>query len=659
MKNKKITSFIMSLTTCLTAISTTPCCIKAEKTNMKYEYGVFLGADPEDISYMDNYKKIVIDAQYFEEEEISKLKESGHTVYSYLNLGSVEKFRPYYKKYKKYSLGSYENWTDEKWIDVSQKEWQDFIVDELAKDILDKGVDGLWVDNCDVYYNFQNDRIYNGVTDILMGLKDYDTYVIVNGGDTYVSKYAEEKKSLDAVMDAVNQETVFSAIDWDNDLFTENDDDTREYFQDYCKLVSDYGKDVYLLEYTENSDIIDKIKSYCYENGYTYYASDTLDLLTPGQEKGSQLLTELTSEYDSYVDPDDVAEPGHTGVNEKVSTFKPGLWELRNCETAISEYIYFAPNGKNFISFFTDYGSRMDGEYILENDQFRKKYDAGSVEESTALIYEDIAYLKYPDGTVDVLRYISDVSPDDFSFVCNAEITVFLINYYEKTTGILLNPYYFEIKDVNGETNVYFTEDIDYNEDSVIQCYTFDRFTGECTDEKGMKIKFDNTPNPGTYFTKGLWKWEDLYGEGEEGYYWFSGNEEDSVSYNTAIKRQFDFTYHLSNGRGIAYMNDYAWFFFTFDEINDGLILTQYYPEGNVFIVKLTFIGAAEKNEVAWNGKDIIISPTEPEKYTAEDAELFKSYLLGNICDLGGKNYDLNNDGIWNIYDFIELRKII
>ena len=65
------------------------------------------------------------------------------------------------------------------------------------------------------------------------------------------------------------------------------------YFQDYCKLVSDYGKDVYLLEYTENSDIIDKIRSYCYENGYTYYASDTLDLLTPVVYKLVYLINRL------------------------------------------------------------------------------------------------------------------------------------------------------------------------------------------------------------------------------------------------------------------------------------------------------------------------------------------------------------------------------
>ena len=658
MKNNKITSFIMAITTCFAAVSADPCCIKAETADIKYEYGVFLGADPEDISYMENYRKIVIDAQYFEDEEISELKEAGHTVYSYLNLGSVEKFRPYYKKYKKYSLGKYENWTDEKWVDVSQKEWQDFVVDKLAKDILDKGVDGLWVDNCDVYYNFKNDSIYNGITDILTGLKAYDTYVIINGGDTYISKYAEDNNSLDDVMDAVNQETVFSAIDWDNDLFTENDDDTREYFQDYCKLVSDHGKDVYLLEYTVNSDIIDNVKNYCYENGYTYYVSSTLDLLTPGQEKGSQPLAELIPEDDYYSDPDAIAELGLPGAGKKVSTFKPGFWGVSYNGASVAEYIYFDPNGKDFISFSANSGANMGGEYILENSRFRKTYETGYAEESTASIYEDRASLEYPDGRMDAMTYISDVSPEDYRFLCNTEIIELLTEYYEKTNGILLNPYCFDIEDTFGTVSVYFTEDIYRNEDSAFQCYTIDRFTGECTDENGVKIKLDNTPAPGAYFTKGLWKCEGISDDCAEGYYWFSGNEEDSVSYDITYKEQFDFSYHLSNGRGIAYMNDCLWFF-TCDEINDGLILTWYCPEGAYCTEKLTFIGAAEKDEVVWNGDDVIISVHEPEIYTLEDAELFISFLLGNSSDLGDKDFDLNKDGILNIFDLVELVKMV
>ena len=38
---------------------------------------------------------------------------------------------------------------DEKWVDVSEPKWQSFILDDLAPSILDKGVDGLFIDNVD------------------------------------------------------------------------------------------------------------------------------------------------------------------------------------------------------------------------------------------------------------------------------------------------------------------------------------------------------------------------------------------------------------------------------------------------------------------------------------------------------------------------------
>lgn len=291
MKKSNLFSRIMASVLCCAAVFNVSHSINAQAADIKYEYGVFLGADPEDIKDMESYRKIVIDAQYYSKEEVSSLKESGHIVYSYINLGSVEEFRDYFDTFSKYYLGVYENWEDERWIDVSQKEWQDFIVNKIAKDILDTGVDGLFVDNCDVYYNFKKDKIYDGVTEILKGFKAYGTYVMINGGDTYVREYAKRNKNLDAVMDAVNQESVFSAINWDNKTFTKNKSSEREYFQEYCKLVSDNGKDVYLLEYTKDNELIGSIKEYCSDNGYTYYASSTLDLVTPGQEKGSQLIT--------------------------------------------------------------------------------------------------------------------------------------------------------------------------------------------------------------------------------------------------------------------------------------------------------------------------------------------------------------------------------
>ena len=303
MDNSSVMKKIAAAALCVGTVFGSSCSLRTDAAAIRYEYGVFLGAEPEDIPDMESYKKIVVDAQSFSDIQISRLKESGHIVYSYINIGSVEEYRSYFDTYSKYTLGVYENWEDERWVDVSQKEWQDFSVKKLAKEILDKGVDGLFVDNCDVYYNFNNDRIYDGVTEILKGLKGYGTYVIINGGDTYVQEYAGRNGDLSAVMDAENQESVFSAINWDDNSFTENTASDRKYFQDYCKLVSDLGMDVYLLEYTKNSSTIEAVKEYCAENGYTYYASSSLELKAPGQEKGSQLLRETrTAAGDANLD---------------------------------------------------------------------------------------------------------------------------------------------------------------------------------------------------------------------------------------------------------------------------------------------------------------------------------------------------------------------
>ena len=253
--------------------------IEVEDGRIVFKYGVFLGAEPEDVPAMKPYEIIVLDAQYFSKETIKELKDSGHTVYSYINVGSIENFRPYYKDYEKFALGDYEHWDEEKWVDVSQKEWQDFIVKDLAVKLLDKGIDGFFVDNADVYYNYEREEIFEGMTAILKGLKNYGTYVSINGGDTYVMEYADRNKTLDPVMDAVNQETVFSAIKWKKNTFGRNTASERKYFMEYVETVKGYGKDVYLLEYTTDPELIADIREYCEKMGFSYYVSSSLELV--------------------------------------------------------------------------------------------------------------------------------------------------------------------------------------------------------------------------------------------------------------------------------------------------------------------------------------------------------------------------------------------
>lgn len=261
---------------------------KPAESEIMYEYGVFLGAEPESLPEMFPYRTVVLDAQYFTSEQISELKGTGHTVYSYINIGALENFRPYYGKYEPLTLGAYENWDEERWVDVSRPEWQSFILDELSPAILAKGVDGFFVDNCDVYSNYPTNGIFEGTAALLKGLKSTGAYVVINGGDEFVTRYAEKYGTVGDIMDAVNQETVFSRIDWDKNSFSANPDDERKYFQGYCERVAALGGDVYLLEYTTDGGLIKDVADYCAAHGFTYYASQTLELLMPKDYIGSQ-----------------------------------------------------------------------------------------------------------------------------------------------------------------------------------------------------------------------------------------------------------------------------------------------------------------------------------------------------------------------------------
>ena len=75
------------------------------KTLEKNDYGVFLNADASSLERFKKYDLIVIDAQYFTKKDIESLHQNGTKVYTYLNIGSVENFREYYKTYEKFTIG--------------------------------------------------------------------------------------------------------------------------------------------------------------------------------------------------------------------------------------------------------------------------------------------------------------------------------------------------------------------------------------------------------------------------------------------------------------------------------------------------------------------------------------------------------------------------
>ena len=244
------------------------------------DYGVFLNADASSLKQLKNYDLIVIDAQYFTKSDIELLHQNGTKVYTYLNIGSIENFREYYTTYEKLTIGRYEHWDEEKWVDVADPDWQKFM-EQLSQELFEKGVDGFFIDNCDVYYYAPRESIFEGLTAILQNIMTFDKAVIINGGDTYVTEYRERYGAIDHIMTGVNQESVWSAIDFDKGTFHEQTKETRDYYCNYLEACQADGMDVYLLEYTTDKKLIQKIKKYCNEHDFHFYISNSLELEFP------------------------------------------------------------------------------------------------------------------------------------------------------------------------------------------------------------------------------------------------------------------------------------------------------------------------------------------------------------------------------------------
>ena len=244
------------------------------------DYKVLIGMAPDKAMNLKGIKTLVIDAEFFSEEEVARLHANGNTnILSYLNIGSIETFRDDYAAFADTALGDYENWDEEKWVNVADKRWQKRIKSK-AQLLLQKGIDGFFLDNADVYYQYQTPEIYQGLMSLLYEIHQEHKPIIINGGDTFITE-AMLHNSLKGVVTGVNQESVFTEIHFKTHTFGVKSAEEREYFLEYLAQCKTYGLTVYLLEYGANKKLEKEIKAYCERNGFIYDISHSLQLDKP------------------------------------------------------------------------------------------------------------------------------------------------------------------------------------------------------------------------------------------------------------------------------------------------------------------------------------------------------------------------------------------
>ena len=248
------------------------------------DYGAFLGRSDNDVNFFSSYQYISLELDEFTDTNINRLSNKGVQFFAYLNVGSLETYRDYYEDYESLTFKEYDNWPDERWIDVSNESWQNFVVNTLAKGFKERNAFGVYLDNVDVYTIAKEEEkdftaFGIGLKNIIKGISELGLKVMINGGSEFLDDMNDSNDSIFDSIWAYHQEEVFSLItDYEHNGFGKQTVEDRDYYQEIASMMKQKGKEVFFLEYTIKADLKKEIISYCNSHYYHYYIATNVDL---------------------------------------------------------------------------------------------------------------------------------------------------------------------------------------------------------------------------------------------------------------------------------------------------------------------------------------------------------------------------------------------
>lgn len=206
---------------------------------------------PDDIYYTYDWIVLDQDNPYFENVKNKFYMKNKAKVIAYISIGEIEQHRSYFNQLKKFSIGSNPMWAS--FIaDLREKEYRDFIINKISKELVNKGFDGFFLDTLDSYQlvtkqdswiEFQKAEI-----ELIKELKkNYpDKIIILNRGFEIID---EVKNFIDGVV----VESLFYGID-SQKRYREVTEKERNYLVAQLEKIKSFGIPVIVIDYIDPKD---------------------------------------------------------------------------------------------------------------------------------------------------------------------------------------------------------------------------------------------------------------------------------------------------------------------------------------------------------------------------------------------------------------------
>lgn len=168
-----------------------------------------LDGTPEEIARrLGRFDLVVVDGESATTGQVERLRERGTIVLAYLSVGTIEPWRSWYPDLKPYALETWEDW-DEYYADLAAPGFRTAI-GRIADGMLDKGFDGLFLDNVDMVETHPSAE--PGMT-MLVG--ELSRMTRARGGLLFAQNGEGYELGLAPLLDGWNREDVTFTYDFD------------------------------------------------------------------------------------------------------------------------------------------------------------------------------------------------------------------------------------------------------------------------------------------------------------------------------------------------------------------------------------------------------------------------------------------------------------
>ncbi len=223
---------------------------------------------------VQGFKLVVLEQQHYSENDISIFKRNNDKVLGYISLTEVNETSFYYEKMAPYISGRNEHWNSY-FLNISNSNAKQILL-EVTQKILDKGFDGLLLDNID--NTSQWGTLSSAKSDIVhlvkkIKIKHENIFLLQNSGMFLAHE-------LNNYTDAILIESVITKYDFESKKYTLRDTLTKtNILKELNFLKKKIKKPILIVEYVNELGMKQQVESELNNLGYSYFMAN-IDLMS-------------------------------------------------------------------------------------------------------------------------------------------------------------------------------------------------------------------------------------------------------------------------------------------------------------------------------------------------------------------------------------------